>query len=81
MNIISVEQVQAILEQKLPGAKVSVRDMTGTSDHFEATVAWEEFSGKGLIEQHQMVNKALAEQLKDGRVHALKIKTSIPASS
>ena len=78
--MITPEQIKEILEQKLKGADISVEDMTGTSDHFEARVTWEVFRGKGLIEQHQLVNQALSGPLEDGRIHALKIKTLIPTS-
>ncbi len=72
--MILPEEVQKILMDKMPGAEVTVRDMKG-GDHFEVTVLWEGFAGKGLIEQHKMVNQALTGELESGRVHALKIKT------
>lgn len=72
------EMIQSILLKALPGAEVTITDMTGTRDHFEALVLWEGFKGKNLIQQHQMVNQALAPQLEDGRIHALKIKTYAP---
>ncbi len=77
---MTVDEIKAILEDKLQGAQVTVEDLTGTQDHFEAHVLWEGFRGKGLIEQHQMVNRALSAALEDGRIHALKIKTRIPQS-
>jgi stress-induced morphogen len=76
--MITPEEIEAILAEKLPGAVVGVVDLTGTQDHFEVRVAWKGFQGKGLIEQHQTVNKALADMLEDGRIHALSIKTSLP---
>jgi acid stress-induced BolA-like protein IbaG/YrbA len=72
------EMIQKILAEKLSGAEVTVEDMTGTQDHFEVKVLWEGFRGKGLVEQHQVINRALAPQLEDGRIHALKIKTYAP---
>ncbi|MDP3920256.1 MAG: BolA family protein [Candidatus Omnitrophota bacterium] len=62
----------------MPGAQVEVSDLTGTMDHFEARVVWTEFKGKSLVEQHQLVNRALAAPLEDGRIHALKMRTIIP---
>ena len=61
--------------QKLPGAEITVEDMTGTRDHFEVIVMWLGFNGKSVIEQHKMVNQALEGPLHDGKIHALKIKT------
>lgn len=76
--MIEPEMIQKILAEKLSGAEVTVEDMTGTQDHFEVKVLWEGFKGKGLVEQHQVINKALAPQLEDGSIHALKIKTYAP---
>lgn len=76
--MIEPEQIQTILVGQLPGAEITVEDLTGTRDHFEVKVLWEGFKGKGLIEQHQMINRALAFQLEDGSIHALKIKTYAP---
>ena len=35
--------------------------------------------GKGLVEQHRMVNEALKEPMGDQRIHALALKTYSPA--
>lgn len=74
----SPEQIEAVLNGVLPGAVVAAVDLTGTADHFEVRVSWSGFNGKSLIEQHQIVNRALKEPLEDGRIHALRIKTMIP---
>jgi BolA protein len=37
------------------------------------------FEGKGLIDQHRMVNDALKEPMGDQRIHALSLKTYSPA--
>lgn len=76
--MIEPEQIQEIVAKNLPGAEVTVQDMTGTRDHFEVTVLWEGFKGKSLIQQHQIVNQSLTQQLEDGSIHALKIKTYAP---
>ena len=66
-----------MIEQKLPGAKVLVSDMTGTGDHFEIEVTSGDFAGKTLLEQHRMVFAALEAEM-DRRIHAVKLKTHIP---
>ena len=58
----------------LPDAKIEVRDMTGTGDHFEISVISKNFSGKPIIEQHKMVFAALEKEM-DKRIHAVKLKT------
>lgn len=71
----SPEEIQKKLAAQLPGAEITVQDMTGTNDHFQVQVMWSGFNGKGLIQQHQLVNRALQEDLDSGAIHALKIKT------
>ena len=54
-----------------------LKDLTGTSDHWEALVVSTAFEGKSPIEQHQMVYAALGD-LMNGPVHALALKTYSP---
>ncbi len=75
--MLSPEEVEQKILEALPGATVVVQDLTGTGDHFDARVMSEAFEGKSLIEQHQMVYKALGEAMK-GPIHALKLTTMTP---
>ena len=52
-----------------------MQDRTGTGDHFQVTVASSRFAGLSLLEQHRLVNEALAAPLADGTIHELRIKT------
>jgi BolA family transcriptional regulator, general stress-responsive regulator len=45
--------------------------------HFRVRIVAEAFRGKSRVEQHRMVNAALAEELKE-RVHALAIQAAAP---
>ena len=47
-------------------------------DHFNVSVRSNGFRGKTIIEQHQLVYGALKAALKDGRVHAVELKTLVP---
>ncbi len=78
--MMTTEAIEAILVQKFPDASIGVMDMTGTADHFEVRISWNGFRGKSLIEQHQMIQDTLKPQLEDGAIHALKIKTIVPAA-
>ena len=73
--MISTDEIENLLLKSMEGAEVRAEDLTGTMDHFQVTVAWEGFRGKGLIEQHRIINRALEEPLHDGRIHAPKITT------
>lgn len=67
------ERIQTLILKALPGAEVTVQDMTGEGDHFQVIVLSTAFKGKTLVEQHQTVHASL-ESLKD-EIHALAIKT------
>ena len=73
---MAAERLQTLLRSAFPDAdELRVEDRTGGGDHFQVTVASPRFSGLSLLEQHRLVNEALAEPLRDGTIHELRIKT------
>jgi stress-induced morphogen len=73
---VAVEPLQALLEGAFPDAtELRVEDRTGGGDHFQVTIATPRFNGIPLLDQHRLVNEALAEPLRDGTIHELRIKT------
>jgi len=72
---MSVDRLRSLLEQAFPGSEVDVQYRTGGGDHFQVTVASARFDGLPLIEQHRLVNQALAAPLGDGTIHELRIQT------
>jgi stress-induced morphogen len=76
MGGVSTQPLQAILEHAFPDAtELSVEDRTGGGDHFQVTIATPRFAGLSLLDQHRLVNEALAQPLRDGTIHELRIKT------
>ena len=75
--LLSTNQVKELVEAHIPGSRVSVTDLTGTSDHFGIDVVSEAFEGKSPIDRHKMVHAALTEHL-GGAIHAVQIKASTP---
>ena len=70
------EPLQLLLQQAFPDAtELRVEDRTGGGDHFQVTVTSPRFDGLPLLEQHRLVNNALAVPLRDGTIHELRIKT------
>ena len=70
------DTIRTLLEQAFPDStEMSVVDRTGGGDHFHVTVVSPRFSGLALIDQHRMVNAALAAPLADGTIHELRITT------
>jgi stress-induced morphogen len=73
---MSSEQIRSLLEQAFPEAEtLEVVDRTGGGDHFHVTVVSGRFGGVPLIDQHRLVNAALAGPLADGSIHELRITT------
>jgi stress-induced morphogen len=71
-----VDRLESLLRDAFPdAAELRVEDRTGGGDHFQVTVASPRFDGLPLLEQHRLVNSALAEPLRDGTIHELRIKT------
>jgi stress-induced morphogen len=72
----------SLLEERikaaLPDAQVSIRDLTGTGDHFEARVVSSAFEGKSMLDQHSAVYAPLQDLLDSGALHALALRTYSP---
>jgi stress-induced morphogen len=67
--------IRDLLDQAFPGGEIAVEDRTGGGDHFQVTVVSDAFNGLPLIQQHKLVNAALAAPLADGTIHELRIRT------
>lgn len=72
------EEIKKVIEQNLPGAQVSVRDLTGTADHWEVWVISDAFQGKSMLEQHRMVKGFFERDIASGVLHAFSLKTYTP---
>jgi stress-induced morphogen len=73
---VAVERLESLLRNAFPDAEeLRVDDRTGGGDHFQVTVTSQRFDGLALLDQHRLVNEALAEPLRDGTIHELRIKT------
>ncbi|MBA3395739.1 MAG: BolA family transcriptional regulator [Deltaproteobacteria bacterium] len=71
------EDITAKIRESLPDAIVELQDLTGTQDHWQATIVSGAFAGKSLIQRHRIVMNALAEELK-GPIHALTLDVKTP---
>jgi len=71
--------VERLLEAAFPDGQIELVDLTGTKDHYQARVVSNAFEGKSLIEQHQLVYRALGNAM-SGPIHALALKTYTPAA-
>jgi acid stress-induced BolA-like protein IbaG/YrbA len=73
--MIRAEDIQRLIEAGIPGAQVRIRGDDGR--HFEALIVSAEFAGKSLVQQHQMVYRALGEHMREA-IHALSLRTATP---
>ena len=67
--------IRDLLDQSFPGGEIHVEDRTGGGDHFQVTIVSGAFNGLPLIQQHKLVNTALAVPLANGTIHELRIRT------
>ena len=70
------EDIQKMIQQGLPDATVQVSGEDG--HHFEALIVSADFAGKNLVQQHQMVYRALGANMRDAVIHALALRTLTP---
>ena len=74
---MSAIEIEKLIKEAIPDAKVAIRDLAGDDDHYAAEVVSESFRGKSRVQQHQMVYEALKGNM-GGTLHALALQTSVP---
>ncbi|MGB0718995.1 MAG: BolA family protein [Bdellovibrionales bacterium] len=74
---MSAKEIEALIQEGIPGATVKIEDLRGDGDHYAAYITAPDFAGKTRIQQHQMVYAALKGKM-GGELHALAIQTSAP---
>lgn len=72
--MVRPEDVKSYIEGGLPCDVLEVR---GDGHHFEALIVSPEFSGKNMVQQHQLVYRALGERMRE-EIHALSMRTFSP---
>ncbi len=73
--MLSSTQIETYIAQGLPCEHVAVVGDDG--QHFEAVVVSKEFTGKSMVQQHQLVYKALGDRMR-AEIHALSMRTFTP---
>jgi stress-induced morphogen len=74
---MDAHDIEKLIKDGIPDAKVTIRDLAGDGDHYAAEVVSESFRGKTRVQQHQMVYEALKGNM-GGVLHALALQTSAP---
>ena len=70
-------EIETLIKQAIPDAKVTIEDLAGDGDHYAAHVISAAFRGKTRVQQHQMVYEAMSGKM-GGDLHALALQTSTP---
>ena len=71
---MDLKEIEILIKEALPDAKVEIQDLAGDGDHYSATITSAAFTGKNKIEQHKMVYSSLKGKM-GNELHALAIKT------
>ncbi|WP_296575811.1 BolA family protein [Phreatobacter sp.] len=74
---MAAADIERMIKEALPDARVEIKDLAGDGDHYAATVVSEAFRGKSRVQQHQLVYAALKGKM-GGTLHALALTTSAP---
>lgn len=74
---MTADQIAALIRAGLPDALVSIEDLAGDGNHFQARVVSPAFRGKSRVQQHQMVYGALGGRM-GAELHALALTTQAP---
>ncbi len=73
--MLSAQQLELYITQHLECEYIKVLGDDGT--HFEAVIVSAAFSGKSMVQQHQLVYAALGDRMR-AEIHALSMKTYTP---
>lgn len=74
------DTLMAHLTEAFPEAEITLTDLAGDNDHWQAEIVSAQFAGVPRVRQHQMVYAALKGKM-GGELHALALKTRTPAGS
>jgi stress-induced morphogen len=74
---MAAEEIEALIRQGIPDARIEITDLAGDGDHYAARVVAESFRGLPRVRQHQRVYEALGGRM-GGALHALQLSTATP---
>jgi acid stress-induced BolA-like protein IbaG/YrbA len=73
--MLTAQQIEQYIIESLACDYIQVNGDDG--QHFEAVIVSQQFAGKNMVQQHQLVYKALGERM-GGEIHALSMRTFTP---
>ena len=71
------ETLETHLREAFPEAEITLTDLAGDDNHWQAEIVSPQFAGVPRVKQHQMVYAALKGRM-GGELHALALETRTP---
>lgn len=77
---MSANELESLLRQSFPAAKITITDLAGDGNHYAAEVIDASFKGKNRVQQQRDVYAALKGKMDGahGELHALALTTKSP---
>ncbi|RBO54455.1 BolA family transcriptional regulator [Rhodovulum sp. BSW8] len=77
---ITPEEIETLIRERFPAAKITITDLAGDGNHYAAEVIDESFRGLNRVQQQRAVYAALKTQMEGstGALHALALTTKAP---
>ncbi|QIE42138.1 BolA/IbaG family iron-sulfur metabolism protein [Meridianimarinicoccus aquatilis] len=77
---IEAQDIESLLRQSFPDAKITITDLAGDGNHYAAEVIDESFRGQNRVQQQRAVYAALKGKMdgSNGELHALALTTKAP---
>ncbi len=77
---ISAVELESLLKEGFPQAKITITDLAGDGNHYAAEVVDESFRGLNRVQQQRAVYAALKGKMdgSHGELHALALTTKAP---
>jgi len=77
---MQAHEIEALIRDTFPEAQVTITDLAGDGNHYDAEVIDESFRGKNRVQQQRAVYAALKGKMdgSHGELHALALTTKVP---
>lgn len=77
---MEASEIEALIREDFPDAKITITDLAGDGNHWAAEVIDESFRGKNRVQQQRAVYAALKGKMDgpSGDLHALALTTKVP---
>lgn len=77
---ISAEEIEDLLRESFPQARITITDLAGDGNHYAAEVVDDSFRGLNRVQQQRAVYSALKGKMdgSQGELHALALTTKAP---